>query len=77
MSDSLLKDKMVAGEPFVDRSGNRGYKDEHTTSATYKVGDKSGYTEYYREDRVKHVDFDKSSSGNNKAVASYPKYKKY
>ncbi|XP_074368654.1 uncharacterized protein LOC141708777 [Apium graveolens] len=71
------KDKAVSGEPFVDRSGNRGYKDEHTKSATYKVGDKSGYTEYYREERVKHVEFDKSSSSNKKAVGYYPKYNRY
>ncbi|XP_017251877.1 uncharacterized protein LOC108222467 [Daucus carota subsp. sativus] len=71
------KDKAVAGEPFVDRCGNRGHKDEHTTSATYKVGDKRGYTEYYREERVKHVDFDKRSRSNNKAVGSYRKYQKY
>ncbi|KAL6518189.1 hypothetical protein OROMI_033890 [Orobanche minor] len=72
------KDKTVSGEPFVDRSGNRGYKDEHTTSSTYKVGDKRGYTEYYREDRVKRVDYGKSSnSNNNKAVGCYSKYKKY
>ncbi|KAL6552575.1 hypothetical protein OROHE_007939 [Orobanche hederae] len=72
------KDKTVSREPFVDRSGNRGYKDEHTTSSTYKVGDKSGYTEYYREERVKHVDYGKSSnSNNNKAVGSYQKYNKY
>ncbi|KAL8149494.1 uncharacterized protein LOC141706404 [Apium graveolens] len=71
------KDKAVCGEPFVDRSGNRGYKNEHTTSATYKVGDKSGYTEYYHEDRVKHVAFDKSSNSNNKGVGYYSKYNKY
>ena len=71
------KDKTVAGEPFVDRSGNRGCKDEHTKSATYKVGDKRGYTEYYREERVKHVNFDKSSKSNNKTVGSYRKYQKY
>ncbi|KAL6552576.1 hypothetical protein OROHE_007940 [Orobanche hederae] len=71
------KDKTVSGEPFVDRSGNRGYKDEHTTSATYKVGDKRGYTEYYREERVKHVDYGKSSNSNKKVVGCYSKYKKY
>ncbi|KAL8149497.1 hypothetical protein AgCh_006489 [Apium graveolens] len=74
--DCFNKDKAVCGEPFVDRSGNRGYKDEHTKSATYKIGDKRGYTEYHSEERVKHVEFDKSSS-NNKAVGHYPKYKKY
>ncbi|WOH01192.1 hypothetical protein DCAR_0520573 [Daucus carota subsp. sativus] len=72
------KDKTVRGEPFVDRYGNRGYKNEHTTTSNYKVGDKRGYTEYQREDKVKHVDFNKSSySNNNKAVRSYSKYRKY
>lgn len=71
------KDKAVCAEPFVDRSGNRGYKNEYTSSATYKVGDKSGYTEYYHEDRVKHVEFDKTSNSNNKGVGYYSKYKKY
>ncbi|KAL6494306.1 hypothetical protein OROGR_031106 [Orobanche gracilis] len=71
------KDKTVSREPFVDRSGNRGYKDEHTTSTTYKVGDKRGYTEYYREDKVKPVDYGKSSNSNKKIVGYYPKYNKY
>ncbi|KAK1399830.1 hypothetical protein POM88_009693 [Heracleum sosnowskyi] len=71
------KDKAVCGEPFVDRSGKQGYKEEHTKSATYKVGDKSGYTEYHREEKVKHVEFDKSSGSKNKAIGYYPKYNKY
>lgn len=71
------KEKAVCAQPFVDRSGNRGYKNEHTKSTTYKVGDKNGYTEYYREERVKHVDLNKSGSSNNKAVGYYSKYNKY
>ncbi|KAK1399831.1 hypothetical protein POM88_009694 [Heracleum sosnowskyi] len=71
------KDKTVKGEPFVDRYGNRGYKNERTTSSTYKTGDKRGYTEYSREEKVKHVDYSKSSYRNNKSVKSYSKYSKH
>lgn len=69
------KDKTVSGEPFVDRHGNRGYKDERTTTSTYKTGDRSGYTEYSREEKVKHVDYNKSS--NHKSVKSYSKNSKH
>ncbi|XP_074365273.1 uncharacterized protein LOC141706407 [Apium graveolens] len=72
------KEKTVSGEPFVDRYGNRGYQNERTTTSTYRTGNKRGYTEYSREEKVKHVDYDKSSYGNNnKAVRSYTKYRKY
>ncbi|XVF47729.1 hypothetical protein PTKIN_Ptkin03bG0134300 [Pterospermum kingtungense] len=46
------KEVITTRETFKERSTRRvGYKDEYKTTNTYKVGDKSGYTEYQVEER--------------------------
>lgn len=69
------KDKAISGEKFVEKSGRVRYKDEYKKSATFKYGDDDGYTEYYREEKVKRVIYEKK----NKAISNYPypKYNKY
>ncbi|WOH01191.1 hypothetical protein DCAR_0520572 [Daucus carota subsp. sativus] len=75
------KKKTVTCEPFVDRYGREGYKDERSESTIYKFGDKDGYTEVTTEKKVKHVDYNKSNCSNNynnnKAKRSYANCDKY
>lgn len=70
------KDKTVTHEPFVDRSGREGYKDEQITTTSYKSGDKNGYTEYTLEKKVKHVNYDKSSSNGKRSYPTCDSYNK-
>ncbi|XP_021730500.1 uncharacterized protein LOC110697433 [Chenopodium quinoa] len=37
--------------------GKTGYKAEYKTSSTVKVGDKGGYTEYYKQEKVTRVNY--------------------
>lgn len=64
------KETVSSGQQFVERSTGRvGFKDEQQRSSTVKIGDKSGYTEYHSEQKVKRVNFENSgntSRGNNK-----------
>ncbi|KMT16300.1 hypothetical protein BVRB_3g054480 [Beta vulgaris subsp. vulgaris] len=56
--------------------GKTGYKNEYKTSETVKVGDKGGYTEYFKQERVTRVNYDSSShSGGSKG--GYGGGKKY
>ncbi|KGN61102.1 hypothetical protein Csa_021323 [Cucumis sativus] len=44
------------GETFKERSTGRvGAKDEFKTTSTYRVGDKSGYTEYQCQERLRRI----------------------
>ncbi|KAL9240621.1 hypothetical protein vseg_014818 [Gypsophila vaccaria] len=47
--------------------GRVGYKDEYKSSSTVRVGDKSGYTEYYKQEKVTRVEYDSvgGSGGGN------------
>ncbi|KAK6273012.1 hypothetical protein POUND7_010095 [Theobroma cacao] len=59
------KEVVSTGETFKERSTGRvGYKDEYKTTSTYKVGDKSGYTEYQVEERFRNVKYSGNSSSN-------------
>ncbi|KAK9724970.1 hypothetical protein RND81_05G112200 [Saponaria officinalis] len=42
--------------------GRAGYKDEYKTSFTVRVGDKRGYTEYYKQEKVTRVEYDDTPS---------------
>ncbi|KAL2921105.1 hypothetical protein RDABS01_012596 [Bienertia sinuspersici] len=47
--------------------GKTGYKDEFKASSTVRVGDKGGYTEYYKQEKVTRVNYDSGSySGGSK-----------
>ncbi|KAM7511714.1 hypothetical protein LguiB_010589 [Lonicera macranthoides] len=61
-----------SGARHVERgSGQLGVKNEASRTSTVKVGNKTGYTEYYKHERVREVDFGtsyqsvKNSGGNN------------
>ncbi|XVE80020.1 hypothetical protein DITRI_Ditri14bG0105300 [Diplodiscus trichospermus] len=57
------KEVYSSGETFKERSTGRvGYKDEYKTTSTYRVGDKSGYTEYQVEERFRNVNYGGSGS---------------
>lgn len=65
----IVKEKASSGEKHVEKgSGRVGVKDECTRSSKVKIGNKNGYTEYYKEERVRDVDF---SNVNNKTVITY------
>lgn len=65
------------GETFKERSTGRvGAKDEFKTTSTYRVGDKSGYTEYQCQERFRRVDFGGSSSGSGSKGGKGNKYLK-
>ncbi|KAH7859938.1 hypothetical protein Vadar_007323 [Vaccinium darrowii] len=60
------KETVSTGKQFVERSTGRvGFKDEQQWSFTLKIGDKSGYTEYYSEQKVQRVNFENSSSNTS------------
>ncbi|KAJ9548462.1 hypothetical protein OSB04_021005 [Centaurea solstitialis] len=61
---TTTKEKASAGE-FQWKNGTSGTKSEYTKSSTVRVGDKSGYTEVYSEQRVRNVSYNKSSGSNN------------
>ncbi|KAL2921107.1 10 kDa chaperonin [Bienertia sinuspersici] len=48
-------------------SGKTGYKDERKVSSTVRIGDKGGYTEYYKQEKVTRVNYDSGrNSGGSK-----------
>lgn len=52
------KEAVSTGARHVERgSGQLGVKNEASWSSTVKVGNKTGYTEYYTHGRVRKVDF--------------------
>ncbi|VFQ65283.1 unnamed protein product [Cuscuta campestris] len=60
-----VKEKMTKGETHFERSTGRiGIADEYKKSSTVKIGDKTGYTEYYHEERVRRVNYDCGKSSN-------------
>ncbi|KAM7508404.1 hypothetical protein LguiA_018857 [Lonicera macranthoides] len=65
----IVKEKVSSGETHVEKgSGRVGVKDECSWSSKVKVGNRSGYTEYYTEERVRKVDFGKSECSQNNIV---------
>lgn len=59
------------GETFKERATGRvGAKDEFKTTSTYRVGDKSGYTEYQCQERFRRVDFGGKGSGSTSGSGS-------
>ncbi|KAK9059521.1 hypothetical protein SSX86_020225 [Deinandra increscens subsp. villosa] len=57
-------EKASAGK-FQWKNGTSGTKSEYKQSSTIRVGDKSGYTEVYSEQRVRNVSYNKSNSSKN------------
>ena len=56
-------EKASAGE-FQWKNGKSGTRSEYKESATVRIGDKSGYTEVYNEQRVRNVNFNNNGSKN-------------
>ncbi|XP_022157391.1 uncharacterized protein LOC111024099 [Momordica charantia] len=72
------KEVASRGETFKERSTGRvGYKDEFKTTSTCRVGDRSGYTEYQRQETYRRVDFGSSGSGSKGGQSNYSSSKKY
>ncbi|KAI3782184.1 hypothetical protein L2E82_12219 [Cichorium intybus] len=61
---ATMKEKASAGE-FHSKNGTTGTKREYKKSSTIRIGDKSGYTEVYNEQTVRHVSYNKSSYNKN------------
>ncbi|KAI8016294.1 hypothetical protein LOK49_LG05G02125 [Camellia lanceoleosa] len=60
------KEKASSGDLHVEKgSGRVGVKDEFTKQSTIKIGNKSGYTEYHTEERVRNVNFGTGSGGGS------------
>lgn len=57
-------EKASAGD-FQWKNGTSGTRNEYKQTSTVRVGDKSGYTEVYNEQRVRNVSYNKSSGSNN------------
>ncbi|KAH9619981.1 hypothetical protein KSS87_009944, partial [Heliosperma pusillum] len=49
--------------------GRHGYKDEYKSSSTQRVGDKRGYTEYYKQEKETRVEYNNPTtySGSGKS----------
>lgn len=58
---SKKKEKMSARE-FQCKNGQSGTKREYKKSSTVRVGDKSGYTEIYTEQKVRNVSYNNSKN---------------
>ncbi|KAL7263509.1 hypothetical protein ACSBR1_001628 [Camellia fascicularis] len=57
------KEKASKGDLHVEKgTGQVGVKDEFKRSSTIRVGNKTGYTEYYTEHRVRDVNYGKSTA---------------
>ena len=61
---AITKEKASAGE-FQWKNGTSGTKSEYKKSSTLRIGDQSGYTEVYSEQRVRNVSYNKSSGSKN------------
>ncbi|KAF8035473.1 hypothetical protein BT93_C1488 [Corymbia citriodora subsp. variegata] len=58
---ATVKHTFASGDTFKERSTGRvGFKDEHKQSTTITIGNKGGYSEYHREERLRTVEFGKS-----------------
>ncbi|CAL5375169.1 unnamed protein product [Camellia sinensis] len=68
------KQSMSSEHQVVERSGRVGIKDVQQKSATLRIGDKSGYTEYYSEQKVQRVNYDKNSYNSGNTSRSTNKY---
>ncbi|XP_042753382.1 uncharacterized protein LOC111894815 [Lactuca sativa] len=62
-------EKASAGD-FQWQNGKSGTRSEYKESSTVRVGDKSGYTEVYNEQRVRNVSFN-NNNGSSKSVITY------
>ncbi|KAJ9548461.1 hypothetical protein OSB04_021004 [Centaurea solstitialis] len=58
---ATTNEKASAGE-FQWKNGTSGTKIEYKKSSTVRVGNKSGYTEVYNEQRIRNVSYNNSSS---------------
>ncbi|KAI3772035.1 hypothetical protein L6452_03209 [Arctium lappa] len=58
------KEKASAVE-FQWKNGTSGTRSEYQKSSTVRVGDKSGYTEVYNEQRVRNVSYNNNSGSKN------------
>ncbi|KAI3782187.1 hypothetical protein L2E82_12222 [Cichorium intybus] len=57
-------EKASAGE-FEWKNGKSGTRNEYKETATLRIGDKSGYTEVYNEQRIRNVSFNNTSGSKN------------
>ncbi|KAL7586098.1 hypothetical protein Lser_V15G38108 [Lactuca serriola] len=65
---ATTKEKASAGE-FQWKNGTSGTKNEYKKSSTVRIGDKSGYTEVYNEQRVRNVSY--NNNNNSKKLIAY------
>ncbi|XP_057495781.1 uncharacterized protein LOC130780788 [Actinidia eriantha] len=73
-----VKEKASTGEPHVEKgTGKVGVKDEFTQRSTIKIGDKSGYIQYERDERFRNVKYDDGKSPNNHDIDSDSDIGKY
>ncbi|GLT36079.1 hypothetical protein SLA2020_104840 [Shorea laevis] len=72
------KDVISTGETFKERgsAGRVGTKNEYTTTETFRVGDKRGYSEYQVQERFRRVDYGGNSSKDYYGGGSSKKYLK-
>ncbi|CAH1432638.1 unnamed protein product [Lactuca virosa] len=54
---------------FQWQNGKSGTRSEYKESSTVRIGDRSGYTEVYSEQRVRNVNFNNNNGSKN--VISY------
>ncbi|KAF8035557.1 hypothetical protein BT93_C1557 [Corymbia citriodora subsp. variegata] len=63
---ATTKQTFSSGDTFKERSTGRvGYKDELKETTTVRVGNKSGYSEYQVQERLRTVKYGEGSSGRN------------
>ncbi|XP_074319100.1 uncharacterized protein LOC141656051 [Silene latifolia] len=62
-----VKDSYSSGD--YSNHGRTGYKDEYKSSSTLRVGDKRGYTEYYKQEKETRVEYNNPNtySGSGKS----------
>ncbi|CAH1419508.1 unnamed protein product [Lactuca virosa] len=64
---ATTKEKASAGE-FQWKNGTSGTKSEYKKSSTVRIGDKSGYTEVYNEQRVRNVSYNNNNNNSKKLI---------
>lgn len=57
-------EKVSAGD-FQWKNGKSGTRNEYKETSTVRIGDKSGYTEVYNEQRVRNVSFNNNNDSKN------------
>lgn len=59
---ATLCDKTSSGQLFKEKgSGRVGYKDEVKYTTVFKIGNKTGYTEYQYQEKIRKVNFGKDN----------------